>query len=101
MIIQSEWESYRWVYIYLFSDHILGRGAGAYVPGVGSEKYEVTLTPALDLTPYEGSYGMRIGSRVTGTDSLHFIAKMQHFKGTAIHKASSVTLESLLESENY
>ena len=60
MIIQREWEGYRSVFIYLFSDHVLGRGAGAYVTGVGSEKYEVAVTPALDLTPYEGSYGMRI-----------------------------------------
>lgn len=84
--IQTEWESYRWVYVYYFSDSGSGkRGGGAYVPYVNFENYGLDTTPALDLTPYEGSYGIRIGSRATGSDSLHLIAKMQHFKGVAIH----------------
>ena len=95
--IQAEWESFRWVYVYYFSDSGSGeRGVGAYVPRVNAEKYETNIVPALDLTPYEGSYGMRIGSRVSGTDSLHYIAKMQHFKGVAIHYASVVTIEDLV-----
>ena len=91
--IPSEWEFFQWTYVYLFSDAALGkRGFGAYVPGVGTEKYERTLTPTLDLTSYEGSYGMRIGTKVDGAENIHLIAKMNHFKGTAIHKNSVDTL---------
>ena len=53
----------------------------------------------LDLTPYEGSYGMRLGTRTNGAKNLHLLRKMLHFKGTAIHTASADTIEDLVNSK--
>ena len=93
LMIATEWDSQQWVYIYLFSDAAANqKGFGAYVPGVGSQKFEMTLAPAFDLTAYEGSYGMRLGTRINGAKNTHFIGKMLHFKGTAIHTSSTETL---------
>ena len=40
LTIVNEWDSYRWVYIYIFSDASANKkGFGAYVPGVGVEKF--------------------------------------------------------------
>ena len=99
LTIEMEWDSFRWVYVYLFSDSALPKmGFGAYVPGVGAEKFEVSFVASLDLAPYEGTYGMRLGTRTNGAKNIHFIRKMLHFKGTAIHTTSTNTLEDLLNS---
>lgn len=37
LTIDTEWDSFRWVYIYLFSDLAINtKGFGAFVPGVGA-----------------------------------------------------------------
>ena len=53
LTIATEWDSLRWVYIYLFSDAAANiNGFGAYVPGEGVEKFEYTQVTLIDLTAY-------------------------------------------------
>ena len=53
LTIATEWDSLRWVYIYLFSDAAANiDGFGAYVPGEGVEKFEYTQATPIDLTAY-------------------------------------------------
>ena len=73
-------------------------GFGAYVPTLASPNFEETSSSSFDMSPYEGSYSVRVGSKNSDDEPTSLIRKMLTFKGTAIHSSSGYTLTALLNS---
>ncbi len=90
----------QWVFLYIFSD-ISGNkhGFGAFAPGVGAEYFEDSTSGAYDMSTYEGSYKMRIGSKYNNEEPVTNLRVLQIYKGVAIHSSSADSIDDVLNSK--
>ena len=78
----TDWAKGSWVMIYIFSTSSL-HGVGAYIPGEAI--IESTNSGSYDMTSFESSKIIRIGSKNNNTQGLSNLRKLLIFKGTGIH----------------
>lgn len=86
----SNWAKVSWVYVYFFSDAANSKmGFGAYSPTNSTPLSEFSEAGSFDMTPYEGTHSVRIGTNNNNGENVSSIRKMVIFKGLAISQSSS------------